>query len=95
MPDCRTRKAARSRSWSWAISSRKFGDGAGGGRLIDDPFFGLLDLGIGGIVQSSRSSAVSAGKPAFRSTPDLGAALQKLLFAKSLFQPFPAAFRDW
>ena len=55
-----------------------------------------FDLGVGGvveIVECRRRS--SAGKPAFRSTPDLGAALQELLFAEPLLQPFPAAFSDW
>src|SRR5208337_1747247 len=59
-------------------------DGAGGRRQIDDPFFGRLNLGIGGIVEIFKLIGRQWWQADVHIDLDLGAALEKLLFAKSL-----------
>jgi hypothetical protein len=66
-------------------------DGAGGRRQIDDAFLGRLNLGIGSIVKFVKLIGRECRQVRVYIDPDFGTALEKLLFAKSLLQPFPAA----
>ena len=51
VPDWRTRSAVRSKSCQLSDLGPQFGDGPGGGCLIDDPLLGLLNLRIRGVVE--------------------------------------------
>ena len=70
----------------------QFGDGAGGGCLIDDLLLGVFDFGVGCVVEVFEvvEREVPAS-PAFKSRPTSLAAFEKLLLAKPLFQAFAAA----
>jgi len=70
----------------------QFRDGAGGRRQIDDAFFGRLDFGVGSVVQIVKLIGRECGQAGIHIDLDRSAAFEKLLFAKSLLQPFPAAF---
>ena len=71
----------------------ELGDGAGGRRLIDDAFFGLFKLGIGSVVEIVKVIGRECRQADVHIDVDLGATFENLLFAKSLLQPFAAAFK--
>ena len=69
----------------------QFGNGAGGGCLIDDPFFGVFDLGVGCIVEVVEVVQREDRQAFVDFNADFCAALEKLFLAQSLFQAFAAA----
>ena len=93
MPDCRTRSAVRTKSCQLIDLGAKLGDGAGGGRLVDDPLLGLFKLGIRRVVEVVDVVGRQCRQAGIQIEADLGSPLQQLLLAKPLFQPFAAAFQ--
>jgi hypothetical protein len=66
----------------------QFGNGRGGGGLIEDGFFGSLDLVLGGLLEVFE--VVGAEHRGVGQRGD-GATLQQLQLAQTLFQPLAAA----
>ena len=71
----------------------KLGDGAGGGRLIDDLLFGVFELGVRCVVEVVDVVGRKCRQAGIQVEADFGSALQQLLLAKPLFQAFAAALQ--
>ena len=69
----------------------EFGDGARGSRLVQHLLLGRLQLGIGGVLDLVQVVGIECGQAVGHLEADLVASLEKLLFAKPLFEPLAAA----